>query len=83
FWYDDKKNRRNGQFDCVLKRSDCYDFYEVKFFESPMTLKECEEEERQIRSIVDLACNRIGFICSAGFNFTNDRYVLIEGRDLY
>ena len=83
FWYDDKKNRRNGQFDCVLKRSDGYDFYEVKFFESPMTLKECEEEERQIRSIVDLACNRIGFICSAGFNFTNDRYVLIEGRDLY
>ncbi len=83
FWYDDKKNRRNGQFDCVLKRSDGYDFYEVKFFESPMTLKECEEEERQVRSIVDLACNRIGFICSAGFNFTNDRYDLIEGRDLY
>ncbi len=83
FWYDDKKNRRNGQFDCVLKRSDGYDFYEVKFFESPMTLKDCEEEERQVRSIVDLACNRIGFICSAGFNFTNDRYDLIEGSDLY
>ena len=83
FWYDDKKNHRNGQFDCVLKRSGGYDFYEVKFFDSPMTLKECEEEERQVRSIVDLVCNRIGFICSSGFNFTCDRYDLIEGRDLY
>ena len=83
FWYDDRKSRRNGQFDCVLKRSEGYDFYEVKFFDSPMTLRECEEEERQIRAITDMVFRRAGFICSAGFDFSDKRYDLIEGKDLY
>lgn len=83
FWYDDKKNHRNGQFDCVLKYPEGYDFYEVKFFDSPMTRKECEEEEKQVRSIVDMVCRRIGFICSSGFDFSDERYDLIEGKNLY
>lgn len=83
FWYDDRKNRRNGQFDCVLRRQSGYDFYEVKFYDSPMSLKECEEEEKQVRAIVDMVCNRIGFICSSGFDFSSDRYNLIEGKDLF
>ena len=60
-----------------------YDFYEVKFFNSPMTLKECEGEELQVRSIVNLICRRIGFICSSGFDFSDDRYGLISGKDLF
>ena len=56
FWYDDKKNHKNGQFDCVLKYQDGYAFYEVKFYESPMSLRECEAEEKQVRSIVDMVC---------------------------
>jgi len=83
FWYDDRKNHRNGQFDCVIRRPEGYDFYEVKFYDSPMTLRECEAEERQVRSIVDMVCNRVGFICSSGFDFTDGRYDLIEGSDLY
>ena len=83
FWYDDKKNHKNGQFDCVLKRPEGYDFYEVKFFSSPMTRKECEEEERQIRSIVNMVCRKIGFICSSGFDFSDERYDLIGGKDIY
>ena len=83
FWYDDRKNRRNGQFDCVLKYPDGYDFYEVKFYDSPMTRRECEEEERQVRTIADMVCRRIGFICSSGFSFEDGRYDLIEGKDLY
>ena len=83
FWYDDKKNHKNGQFDCVIKRPEGYDFYEVKFYDSPMTRKECEEEERQVRSIVDMVCRKIGFICSAGFDFQDERYELLDGIDLY
>ena len=83
FWYDDKKNHRNGQFDCVLRYPDGYDFYEVKFYESPMSLRECEAEEKQVRSIMDMVCRKVGFICSSGFAFKDSRYDLISGSDLY
>jgi len=83
FWYDDKKSGKNGQFDCVLKENDGYDFYEVKFYEKPMTLFECEQEEKQVRDLVDLSCKKIGFVCSSGFDFESEKYELITGEDLY
>lgn len=83
FWYDDKKTSRNGQFDCVLKEKDGYDFYEVKFYEKTMTLSDCEKEEKQIRDICNIYCKKIGFICSAGFDFKDSRYDLITGNDIY
>lgn len=83
FWYDDKKNSKNGQFDCVLKEKDGYDFYEVKFYEKPMSLSDCENEEKQIREICDIYCKKIGFICSSGFNFKDSRYNLITGNEIY
>lgn len=86
FWYDDKKNSKNGQFDCVLKRKDSYDFYEVKFFENPMILSECEKEESQINGILkeqNIKIGKIGFICSEGFKFSSEKYVLLDAKDLY
>lgn len=83
YWYDDSKNGKNGQFDCVLKEQEGYDFYEVKFYEKPMVLNECEKEEKQIRSIIGLPCKNIGFICSAGFNFEESKYTLLSADDLY
>ena len=83
YWYDDSKSGKNGQFDCVLKEQEGYDFYEVKFYEKPMALNECEKEENQIRSIIGLPCKNIGFICSAGFNFEESKYTLLSADDLY
>lgn len=86
FWYDDKKNSKNGQFDCVLKRRDSYDFYEVKFFENPMILSECEKEESQINGILEeqnIKVGKIGFICSEEFKFSSEKYVLLDAKDLY
>jgi hypothetical protein len=48
-----------------------------------MTRKECEEEERQVRSIVNMVCCKIGFICSSGFDFHDERYEFLDGIDLY
>ena len=48
-----------------------------------MTRKECKEEERQVRSIVDMVCHKIGFICSSEFDFQDERYELLDGIDLY
>lgn len=52
YWYDDPETRTNGEFDCVIRRSgEKYDFYEVKYFNRPMTLEECEKESGQIRTV--------------------------------
>ena len=83
FWYDDKKTATNGQFDCVLKEKDGYDFYEVKFYEKPMSKSECEEEEKQVRALTGLSCKKIGFICSEGFDFTSEAYDLLDAHDIY
>ena len=83
YWYDDRKNARNGQFDCVLKTDDGYDFYEAKFYSRPMTLRECIQEEEQIRAIPGINCRNMGFICSAGFEFSSEKYKLITADEMY
>lgn len=84
YWYDDQKNKINGEFDCVIKRKgELFDFYECKYFDRKMTLAECEAEERQIRQQGNITPAKIGFVCTGGFDFSDDRYVLIDGQNLY
>ena len=51
FWYEAPATKTNGQFDCVLKKQDGYAFYEMKFYEHPMTLSECEKEEAYLKQM--------------------------------
>lgn len=85
YWYDDPVNKTNGEFDCVIKRNgDLYDFYECKYFDRPMTQKECEQERNQLRGIQWLDVSRIGFICSGGFDVEDKTdFILIDGKALY
>lgn len=83
YWFDDKTSGTNGQFDCVLHTNQGYEFYEVKFYKTHMKLKECEEEEKQIKSINGLNVSRVGFVCSAGFDFTSEKYKLVTADDVY
>lgn len=83
YWYDDSINKKNGEFDCVLKRREGYDFYECKFYKEPMSLAECRREESQVRAISGMKIHAIGFICLEGFEFDDNSYVLLSGRDLY
>ncbi len=83
YWYDDPKTHKNGEFDCVLKRADGYDFVECKYWSRPMKMSECREEEKQLKAIEGIVCRRMGFACSAGFSFTDDRYELINGENLF
>ena len=48
-----------------------------------MTLGECQNEEKQVKAIKELESETIGFICSAGFDFTSQKYDLIDGEDLF
>ncbi|MBR4474951.1 MAG: AAA family ATPase [Oscillospiraceae bacterium] len=85
YWYDDPVKKINGEFDCVIKRTgDLYDFYECKYFDRPMTLKECEQEKNQLRKVQGIEVSDIGFVCTGGFDFENKtEFILIDGKALY
>ncbi len=85
YWYDDPVNKRNGEFDCVIKRTgDLYDFYECKYFKRPMTFRECEQEKYQLQKMQGVEAAGIGFVCTGGFDFENrTEFTLIDGEILY
>ncbi len=85
YWFDDPVTKTNGEFDCVLKRSDGkYDFYECKFYDTPMTLEECNSERDQLKQIRGIQVSNIGFVSTSGFDFNDSKeYILIDGNMLY
>ena len=83
YWYDDKKTRKNGEFDCALEFNDGYDIYEAKYLKEAMTLNQGEAEAEKIRDIAEIKARKIGFVSIEGFEFTSSEYELIKGDDLY
>lgn len=82
YWYDNSKEKRNGQFDVVLQRANEHIIYECKFFNRQMTMQECEAEEQQVKNIGELGNVRLGFVNLSGFEFDNNRFDLIDGGRL-
>ena len=84
YWYDDPATKTSGEFDCVIRRGEQYDFYECKYFDRPMTLEECRQEKQQIDSIKGITVSGVGFVCTGGFDFEGaDEFELIDGKALY
>lgn len=83
YYYDDSASKTNGEFDVVLQRVSTYDIYEVKYYSSPLSLKEMREEERQIKAIKGINVGKVGFIASNGFEETTSEYDCITGDMLY
>ena len=49
-----------------------------------MTQKECELEKEQLKQIHGIEGNRVGFVCSGGFDFPGSPDdILIDGNALY
>lgn len=83
YYYDDSITKTNGEFDVVLQRKDNYDIYEVKYYSKPLSLKEMQAEEEQIRNIKGIAVGKIGFISVSGFDEIPSEYDCIGGEELY
>ena len=84
YWYDDTATKSNGEFDCVIRCGEQYDFYECKYFDRAMTLEECQEEKAQLDNIKGINVSGVGFVCTGGFSFdSSDDFVLIDGKELY
>lgn len=85
YWFDDKKNKTNREFDCVVQLSDGeYSCYEVKFYQHPMPEEEARKEIAKINDIGELSIKHTGLICSAGFSGSHiDDSDYVTGDDLY
>lgn len=83
YWYDDQKNNKNGQFDCVLKLKKGYKVYEVKRLQEKMSKEYALEEIKKIRDINDLNVVDIGLVSSKGFDFNDKDVELIDDRIIY
>ena len=85
YWYDLPEEKKNGEFDCVIRMQDGYAVIECKHLKNPMPLAIAVEEEKKIRKIKDLDIKTTGFACSSGFAFNENKngWMLVEGKDLY
>jgi uncharacterized protein len=83
FWYDDKKTRKNGQFDVVGKSGVGYSFYEVKFTKNPLNDKDLASEASQIQA-AGLPVSSLGFVSRSGYSLKGTYpYSLLTLADLY
>ena len=83
YWYDNPKEKKNGQFDVVGKCKDGYIFYECKFMDNKITDKIINEELTQV-SLTNLKPIKYGFFSKSGFDITdNNSYLLYSLEDLY
>lgn len=85
YWYDLPKQKKNGEFDVVIKLQDGYTVIECKFLKEKMSLSMAIEEEKKIHSIEELEVKKIGFANPNGFDFSakNGDYLLFSGEDFY
>ncbi|MDO5435616.1 MAG: ATP-binding protein [Clostridia bacterium] len=83
YYYDDPRNRKNGEFDVALEHADGYSIIEAKYFIKPMEMDEIHREIGQIREINELDVKQIGFVSVNGFAAKEDGCLYYTGEDLY
>lgn len=83
YYYDDPKNRVNGEFDVVTLNRNGYDFYEVKFTKEPINDEIVNKKKYQLEQL-GLCYNKLGFFSKSGFDIKDkDNYILINLDDVY
>lgn len=83
YYYDDPKNRKNGEFDVALEHADGYSIIEAKYFVNPMEMDDIHREIGQVREIKELDVKQLGFISINGFTEKEDTCFYYTGEELY
>ena len=78
YYYDDSKNKKNGEFDVVLELDDGYAIYEVKYLTGKMSVSNVNKEIEQINNINGIRVFKIGFINPNGFEKEIENIDFIE-----
>ena len=81
YYYDDSKNKMNGEFDVVLEFKDHLKFIEVKYYKNKLTLKEMNKEVEQIKNIQTSFKVEYAFCSTSGYEDSN--YECIDVDELY
>lgn len=66
-YYDDSKNKTNGEFDVVLERESGYKIYDVKYMINKLDASSVNKEIKQVLDIESLKIEQIGFVNPGGF----------------
>ncbi len=84
YWYDNPKDKINGEFHVVSKDKNGYIIYEVKYRKSKLTNRMIQEEIDQL-SKCNVSYYKLGFISKSGFESEDNRnsYYLRDLKDLY
>ena len=82
YYYDDPKNKKNGQFDVVTLDKNGYIFYEVKFTKELIGESVLHEEMNQLKNL-NINYYKLGFISKNGSNLDKGKYILYDLNDLY
>ncbi len=83
YYYDDPKNRTNGEFDIVTEDENGYAFYEVKFRKKQVSNEVIDEEISQVE-VTGLNCYKYVFFSRSGFNCDKrDNVELINLSDIF
>lgn len=81
FYYDDSKNKKNGEFDVVLEFNDYFKIVEVKYYKNILTLSEMNKEVNQINEIKTNYRLEFAFVSTSGYE--NSSYECINIESLY
>lgn len=82
YYYDDIKNKKNGEFDIVTLDDLGYIFYEVKYRKDKITYEMVLNEIKQVKE-TNLNCYKYGFIAKSGFVFDDNDLILLTLEDIY
>lgn len=83
YWYDDKKAKKNGQFDVAALTSNGYVAYEVKYLSRPLSDADIGKEEKEA-SEAPLPLSYAGFFSKSGYDLKKEYpYHFYTLKDLY
>ncbi len=81
YYYDDPKNKTNGEFDVALEFKDRLKLVETKYYKNKLTVKEMEKEVEQIRKIKTTFKVEYAFVATSGYEDCD--YECVDIRSLY
>ena len=84
YYYDDAKQKINGEFDVAIEKKDSFDIIEVKYLKDKVTSDIVNKEIEQINRIAEIKIGKKGVISINGFesNIKGLTY-MFDGKDLY
>lgn len=81
YYYDDSKNKTNGEFEVVIEFNNSIKVIEVKYYKNKLTRKEMEKEISQIKNLKTNFKIESAFVATSGYE--DSPYECLDIHSLY